>query len=66
MNDRFSLDGRVAIITGGGTGIGRGAALVLAEHGADVVLAARRANRSTRRRRRSSRSAGAPSPSRPT
>ena len=42
MSDRFSLDGRVAIITGGGTGIGRGAALVLAEHGADVVLAARR------------------------
>ena len=42
MSDRFSLDGRVAIITGGGTGIGRGTALVLAEHGADVVVAARR------------------------
>jgi NAD(P)-dependent dehydrogenase (short-subunit alcohol dehydrogenase family) len=42
MSDRFSLDGRVAIVTGGGTGIGRGIALVLAEHGADVVLAARR------------------------
>ncbi|GAA2809176.1 SDR family NAD(P)-dependent oxidoreductase [Mycolicibacterium pallens] len=42
MNNRFSLDGRVAVITGGGTGIGRGAALVLAEHGADVVLAGRR------------------------
>src|SRR6476620_10487269 len=42
VSDRFSLEGRVAIITGGGTGIGRGAALVLAEHGADVVLAARR------------------------
>jgi NAD(P)-dependent dehydrogenase (short-subunit alcohol dehydrogenase family) len=42
MSDRFSLEGRVAIVTGGGTGIGRGAALVLAEHGADVVLAARR------------------------
>jgi NAD(P)-dependent dehydrogenase (short-subunit alcohol dehydrogenase family) len=41
-DDRFSLEGRVAIITGGGTGIGRGAALVLAEYGADVVLAARR------------------------
>jgi len=42
VTDRFSLDGRVAVITGGGTGIGRGTALVLAEHGADVVLAARR------------------------
>jgi NAD(P)-dependent dehydrogenase (short-subunit alcohol dehydrogenase family) len=42
MNSRFSLDGRVAVITGGGTGIGRAAALVLAEHGADVVLAGRR------------------------
>src|SRR3954465_7071890 len=42
MESRFSLDGRVAVITGGGTGIGRGSALVLAEHGADVVLAGRR------------------------
>jgi len=42
VSDRFSLDGRVAIITGGGTGIGRGSALVLAEYGADVVLAGRR------------------------
>jgi NAD(P)-dependent dehydrogenase (short-subunit alcohol dehydrogenase family) len=42
VSDRFSLEGRVAVITGGGTGIGRGSALVLAEHGADVVLAGRR------------------------
>lgn len=42
MSDRFRLDGRVAVITGGGTGIGRGSALVLAEYGADVVLAGRR------------------------
>lgn len=42
MSDRFRLDGRVAVITGGGTGIGRGSALVLADYGADVVLAGRR------------------------
>ncbi len=42
VTNRFSLDGQVAVITGGGTGIGRGAALVLAEYGANVVLAGRR------------------------
>jgi NAD(P)-dependent dehydrogenase (short-subunit alcohol dehydrogenase family) len=40
--NRFALDQRIAIVTGGGTGIGRGCALVLAEHGADIVLAGRR------------------------
>lgn len=42
MESRFDLGGRIAVITGGGTGIGRGTALVLAQHGADVVLAGRR------------------------
>jgi len=42
VNEKFYLDGRVAVITGGGTGIGRGTALILAEHGADIVLAGRR------------------------
>ncbi|HFJ9613159.1 TPA: glucose 1-dehydrogenase [Stenotrophomonas maltophilia] len=36
------LPGRVVIVTGGGTGIGRGAALAYARHGAKVVLAGRR------------------------
>ncbi len=37
------LDGRVAIVTGAGQGVGRGIALAMAERGARVVIAARRA-----------------------
>ena len=39
--DRFKLDGRTALVTGGGTGIGLGIARALAEAGADVAVCGR-------------------------
>jgi NAD(P)-dependent dehydrogenase (short-subunit alcohol dehydrogenase family) len=41
--DPFDLSGQVAIVTGGGTGIGRAIALLLSRHGATVALASRTA-----------------------
>jgi NAD(P)-dependent dehydrogenase (short-subunit alcohol dehydrogenase family) len=43
--DRFRLDGKVAIVTGASSGLGVDFARGLAEAGADVVIAARRADR---------------------
>ena len=40
----FRLDGKTALITGASSGIGRAAAVALAEAGAHVTVAARRAD----------------------
>jgi NAD(P)-dependent dehydrogenase (short-subunit alcohol dehydrogenase family) len=42
--ERLKLDGKVAIVTGAGRGLGRQMALALADAGADVVCAARTAD----------------------
>lgn len=43
--ERFDLTGKVALVTGGSRGIGRGIAIGLAEHGADVGIVYRSATR---------------------
>ncbi|WCE05806.1 2-dehydro-3-deoxy-D-gluconate 5-dehydrogenase KduD [Pseudoxanthomonas sp. JBR18] len=43
----FSLEGRVALVTGGNVGLGQGIAVALAQAGADVVSVARRPSEET-------------------
>lgn len=42
VSAKQGLTGKVAVITGGGTGLGKAMALALAKEGADIVVAARR------------------------
>lgn len=51
MTNCFDLNGRVAVVVGATSGIGRQIALGLAEHGADVIPAGRRAAEVQRVRR---------------
>ena len=45
MHNRFDLTGKRALVTGGSRGIGRGIAIALAEHGADVAIVYRSAEK---------------------
>src|ERR1700722_3900857 len=45
MSDLFCLDGKVALVTGGSSGLGRSMARVLARHGATVAITGRNEER---------------------
>ena len=61
-----NLAGKIAWVTGAGSGIGEAAALALAEEGATVILTGRRARTAGRRRAPHSTEPGRPTCSRPT
>ena len=42
MAGPFDLSGKIALVTGGGRGLGREMTLAFAQHGADVVIASRK------------------------
>ncbi len=45
----MKFDGKVALVTGASSGIGKATALLFAKHGAKVVVAARREKKAKRR-----------------
>ena len=48
--DKFRIDGKIALVTGGTKGIGKAIVLALAEAGADIVVVSRRPNQDVEKR----------------